>query len=119
MGSKIVMVPKIEKKAVGRGAAYLYIETIASLISGYIFWIIVSKITTSEIIGISSALISFAGIVSVIANIGVPAGVLRFLGRSFSEKKLDEAKKTVLVAFLLICMGIAACSLTIVIVQIF
>ena len=117
MGNKIVMFPKIEKKAVGRGAAYIYIETIASLISGYIFWIIVSKITTSEIIGISSALISFAGIVSVIANIGVPAGVLRFLGRSFSEKKLDEAKKTVLVALLLICMGIAACSLTIVIVQ--
>ena len=111
------MIEEFKKKTVGRGAAYIYIESIASLISGYIFWIIVSKITTSEIIGISSTLISFAGIVSVIATIGVPSGVLRFLGRSFSEKKLDEAKKTVLVALFLICMGIAACSLTMVIVQ--
>src|SRR4030095_5413428 len=111
------MVAEFTKKTVGRGAAYIYIESIASLISGYIFWIIMSKITTSETIGISSALISFASIVSVIANMGVPTGVQRFLGKSFSEKKLDEAKKMVLVALFLICMGIAACSLTIVIVQ--
>lgn len=111
------MVAEFKKKTVGRGAAYIYIETIASLISGYIFWIIISKITTTETIGISSTLISFAGIVSVIANIGVPTGVQRFLGRSFSEKKLEEAKKMVLVAMILICMGIAACSLTIVLIQ--
>ena len=111
------MVAEFKKKTVGRGAAYIYIESIASLISGYIFWIIMSKITTSETIGISSTLISFASIVSVIASIGVPTGVQRFLGKSFSEKKLDEAKKIVSVALFLICIGIAACALTIIIVQ--
>jgi len=111
------MVEEFKKKAVGRGAAYIYVETIAALISGYIFWVIMSKITTSETIGIASTVISFAGIVTVVANIGIPTGIQRFLGKSFSEKKLDEVKYTVLVAAVLICMGIAACSLTIVIVQ--
>ena len=111
------MVAEFKKKTVGRGDAYIYVESIASLISGYIFWIIMSKITTSETIGIHSALISFASIVSVIASIGVPTGVQRFLGKSFSEKKLDEAKKIVSVALFLICIGITACTLTIIIVQ--
>ena len=111
------MVEQFKKRTFGRGAAYLYIETIAALISGYIFWIIMSKITTSETIGISSTLISLAGIVSVIASIGIPTGVQRFLGKNFSEKKLDEAKKMVSVALFLICMGIAACSIIMLIVQ--
>lgn len=111
------MVPEFGKKVVGRGAAYIYIETIASMISGYIFWIIMSKITTTEIIGISSALISFTGIVTVIASIGIPTGVQRFIGRSFSEKKLDEAKTLMTTSLLLLCIGIVACSIIIVIIQ--
>ena len=111
------MVAEFKKRTLGRGAAYIYIETIASLISGYIFWIIMSKITTSETIGISSTLVSLAGIVAVVANIGIPTGVQRFIGKSFSEKKLDEAKTLVAVALLLICMGISACSIVILVAQ--
>ena len=111
------MVEQFKKRTFGRGAAYIYIEVIASLISGYIFWIIMSKITTSETIGISSTLFSMAGIVAVIASIGIPTGVQRFLGKSFSDKKLDEAKTLVSVALFLVCMGIAACSIAILIAQ--
>jgi O-antigen/teichoic acid export membrane protein len=111
------MVEQFNKRTFGRGAAYIYIETIASLMSGYIFWIIISKITTSETIGISSTLISLAGIVTVVASIGIPTGVQRFIGKSFSDKKLDEAKTLVSVALFLVCMGIAACSIVILIAQ--
>ncbi len=111
------MVPEFKKKTIGRGAAFIYIETIASMISGYIFWIIMSKITTSETIGISSALVSFASIVAVIANIGIPTGLQRFIGKSFSEKKIDDAKTFVTVSLLLVCAGIAACSIIILIIQ--
>lgn len=111
------MAPEIEKKVVGRGAAYIYIETVASLISGYIFWIIMSKITTTENVGISSTLVSLAGIVAVIANMGIPTGVQRFLGRSFSEKKLDEAKNIVSIALLLICIGIGASGIAMLLLQ--
>jgi O-antigen/teichoic acid export membrane protein len=111
------MVEQFNKRTFGRGAAYLYIETIAALISGYIFWIIMSNITTSETIGISSTLISLAGIVTIVASIGIPTGVQRFIGKSFSDKKLDEAKTLVSVALFLVCMGIAACSIVILIAQ--
>jgi len=111
------MVEQFKKRAFGRGAAYIYIEVIASLISGYIFWIIMSKITTSESIGISSTLFSMAGIVAVVASIGIPTGIQRFLGKSFSDKKLDEAKTLVSVALLLVCMGIAVCSIVILVAQ--
>jgi O-antigen/teichoic acid export membrane protein len=105
------------KKVVGRGAAYIYIETIGSMISGYIFWIIMSRITTTETIGISSAVVSFASIVAVIASIGIPTGVQRFIGKSFSEKKLDDVKAFVITSLLLICIGIVACSTLILIAQ--
>ena len=111
------MVEQFNKRTFGRGAAYIYIETIAALISGYIFWIIMSKITTSETIGISSTLISLAGIVTVVASIGIPTGIQRFIGKSFSDKKLDEAKTFVSVALFLVGMGIAACSIVILITQ--
>src|SRR5437867_7684022 len=111
------MVAEFKKQTVGRGAAYIYIEVIASLISGYIFWIIMSKLTTSESIGIISALFSMAGIVAVVASIGIPTGVQRFIGKSFSDKKLDEAKTLVSAALFLVCMGIAACSIAILIAQ--
>ena len=111
------MVPEIQKKAVGRGAAYIYIETIASIISGYVFWIIMSKITTTETIGISSTVVSFAAIVAVIANIGIPTGIQRFIGKSFSENRLDDVKAFVITSLILVSMGILTCSVLILIIQ--
>ena len=101
------MAPQFEKKVIGRGAAYIYVETIASIISGYIFWIIMSKIATTEIIGISSTMVSFASIVAVLATIGIPTGVQRFIGKSFSEKKLEDSKSFVLTSLFLMTISIA------------
>ena len=107
------MCPEFEKKSVGRGAAYIYIEGITSLISGYIFWLIVSKVTTSEIIGTSSTLITFATIIGVIAGMGIHIGIQRFLGKSFSEKNIQEAKNFVITSLLLLGIGIFTCSIII------
>jgi O-antigen/teichoic acid export membrane protein len=103
------MGPNSQKKIVGRGAAYIYIESISSLISGYIFWLIVSKITTPEIIGTSSTVVTYATIVAVIAAMGVPMGMQRFVGKSFSEKNLDDVKRYVITSLLLIFIGIFVC----------
>ena len=107
------MCPEFEKKAVGRGAAYIYIEGITSLISGYIFWLVVSKVTTSEIIGTSSTLITFATIIAVIAGMGIHTGIQRFIGKSFSEKNIQEAKNFVITSLLLLGIGIFTCSIII------
>jgi O-antigen/teichoic acid export membrane protein len=50
--------------------------------------------------------ISFSIIFATIATIGVPAGVSRFLAKSFYEKKLDEAQIYVRNSLILISLGI-------------
>lgn len=111
------MAPEIKKKTVGRGAAYIYIETIASLISGYVFWVVVSKIANIETIGITSTLFTIAGIVAVVANIGIPTGIQRFLGKKFSDKKIDEAKTFTVIALILIILGVSSSSIVMLLVQ--
>jgi O-antigen/teichoic acid export membrane protein len=76
---------------------------------GYVFWFVLTRITTSEIVGSSAAVISFATIFTTIASIGVPSGVQRFLGKSFSEQKLQDAKVFVKASLLLTTIGTVAC----------
>ncbi|HZB15857.1 MAG TPA: hypothetical protein VE445_01720, partial [Nitrososphaeraceae archaeon] len=97
------------KNAVGQGAAYIYIEAVASIIFGYLFWIIVSKIGSAQIIGTSSAVITIAGIFAYVATIGTDNGILRFLGKSFSEKRLDDTKVFVKASLLLVSAGTLGC----------
>jgi O-antigen/teichoic acid export membrane protein len=98
---------------IGKGAAYLYIENIVAGISGYAFWLIISKIVSPEIIGISSSIVSFSVILAIIAGLGIPNGIQRFLGRSFSEENYSEAKRYVNVSIVLVSSGILACTIVI------
>lgn len=100
-------------QTIGKGAAYLYIEGIIAMISGFAFWLIMSKIISPEIIGISSTIVSFSAILAVIAGFGVPEGIQRFLGRSFSEENLSQAKRYVNVSIVLVSIGISACTIVI------
>lgn len=93
----------------GKGAAYLYIEAIASLVSGYIFWLIMSKLTPSEVIGTSSTVVTFATIVAVIASLGITTGMQPYIAKSLSEKKIEQAKIYFISCFVLVCIGIFVC----------
>ena len=104
-------------QTIGKGAAYVYLENIVTLISGYAFWIILSKLISPEIIGISSSIVSFSGILTVIAALGIPTGIQRFLGRSFSGENLSEAKRYVNISIVLISIGVLGCSIVIVAFQ--
>jgi O-antigen/teichoic acid export membrane protein len=109
------MCPKFQKKVIGRGAAYIYIETIASLISGYIFWLIMSKLTSSEVIGTSSTVVTFATIVAVTAGLGITTGMQPFIAKSLSEKKIEDAKIYFISCLLLVCIGIFVCCISVLI----
>jgi O-antigen/teichoic acid export membrane protein len=102
---------------VGKSAAYVYIETIAAMIIGYVFWIILSKITSAEVIGDASALISFTNIFAVVALIRIDEGVQRFLGKSFSEGNIDEVKLYVKASLFLVSVGILASSIAILLIS--
>jgi len=63
------------KNEVGKGAIFLYIQLISSMVSGYIFLILLARITTPEIIGTFSLLVSFSEIFANIAIIGLPDSI--------------------------------------------
>lgn len=90
-----------------RGATFLYFETLVAMFSGYGFWIIMSKLAAPEVIGVSSALISLAVIFMTAATIGIPAGIQRFLAKSFSQKELGDATVYLNSALILVSLGIA------------
>lgn len=96
---------------------YIYVESIASMFFAYIFWIILSRIGTIEIIGTFSAIVSLAGIFSVIASFGIPEGNQRFLGKFFYQEKFSEAKTFVKSSLALVSAGIVLCTLLILILR--
>jgi O-antigen/teichoic acid export membrane protein len=104
-------------QTIGKGAAYLYIDYIVSMIGGYIFWIIMSKLVSSEVVGISSSIVSFSAILAIVASFGIPNGILRFLGPSFSKENYSEAKRYVNISIVLVSIGILGCTIVLVAFQ--
>jgi O-antigen/teichoic acid export membrane protein len=79
------------------------------MVYGYAFWYILSKITTPDVIGISSSLISLAVIFVSLASLGVPVGSQRFLGKMFLERKFEDVTLFVKTSLLIISIGIIVC----------
>jgi O-antigen/teichoic acid export membrane protein len=102
---------------VGRSTVYLYVENITAMLLGYAYWFILSRVTTPEIIGISSTLTSFAAIFATIASIGMPIGVQRLLGNMYFERKFEDIKVLVKASLIILCIGITGCSIFILIAK--
>lgn len=100
----------MSSRILAKGALFIYIETIIGMGSGYIFWFIMSQISSPEVIGLSSAVVSLTTIFSGIASIGIPTGVQRFLGKSFSENALSTTRGFVKSSIVLTSIGIGICS---------
>lgn len=60
---------------------WVYWSSIINNASGFIYWLIITKIAGSEVLGLTSATIGLSALVVGIINLGVMAGVQRFLGR--------------------------------------
>lgn len=101
------------RNEIGKGALYLYIQLISSMISGYIFFILLARITTTEIIGTFSLLVSISEIFANIAVIGLPDSIQKFVGRSFLQHKQADAKIFVIISFTFLSVGIIASCLVI------
>jgi len=101
------------RNEIGRGALYLYIQLISSMISGFIFFILLAKITSTEIIGTFSLLVSISEIFANIAVIGLPDSIQKFVGRSFLHHKQADAKIFVITSFILLSVGIIASCLVV------
>lgn len=104
-----------DNDSVGSGATFLFIATTISMFSGYAFWYIVSLITTPTVIGTASAVVSLATIFVAIVTVGIPTGVQRFIGKSFSVKDLDQAGIYVKISVLIVSISISVLAIGLVI----
>jgi O-antigen/teichoic acid export membrane protein len=95
----------------GRGAAFVYVQFFVLSISGYIFWIILSHIIDSILIGTLSTIVAISEILTSFAVIGIPDSIQRLLGKSFSEQRAAESKVYIIIALSFISLGITASSL--------
>jgi O-antigen/teichoic acid export membrane protein len=86
------MINFMRKNEVGKGVIFMYIQLISSMITGFVFYIILARITSAEIIGTFSLVVAISEIIANIAILGIPESIQRFFGKYFLQKKLIEAK---------------------------
>ena len=96
----------MNKDSIGRGVVYLYVEAITMLFSGYIYWLILSKIIDPSSIGLASTIISFATIVFSFASMGVAGGVQRYIANGIAEKKYEQVQGMINSSLLITSVGV-------------
>ena len=96
---------KINKQLLGRGTAFIYIQLMVSAISGYAFWIILSHLVSSSLVGTLSTVIALTEILANIAVIGTSESIPRNLGTTLSEQKIRDSRVFVAASVLCIALG--------------
>jgi O-antigen/teichoic acid export membrane protein len=79
-------------RQVTRGAFYLYLSTMISNVLGYVFWLVIFKLTTPYEVGLASTATSIAIILGNLTIFGIPIGIQRFLGKTYVERDLNSLK---------------------------
>lgn len=64
-----------------RGVLFLYLSSIGGMALGYVYWILLARATTPEVVGIGSAALSIVALCLTIADLGIAYGLQRFLGK--------------------------------------
>lgn len=60
-------------------SVYLMATSAASAALGFVFWVVAARLYAAEAIGLGSALLSAAALVSYVASLGLGMGLIRFL----------------------------------------
>lgn len=96
----------MDRNSVGKGVVFLYIEAFTMLFSGYIYWLILSKIIDPSSIGIASTIIALSTIIVSIASMGVANGIQRYLSNNIAENKQGNIKGIINSSLLITIIGI-------------
>lgn len=73
-----------------KGSVWLYGASLINNLFGALYWFVISAVGGPEILGITSAVIGFSGLISGLVNFGVGVGVLKFVGKYFGERDLED-----------------------------
>lgn len=76
-----------------RGGFWLYCTTLVNNVSGFAYWIIISSIGGSAILGFASAVIGFSALINGFLSLGIGVGTQRFLGKYIGEESREQLLK--------------------------
>ena len=77
-----------------RNAVYLMASSGVTVFLGFIFWIVVARLYPPSYVGLGSALISAAALLSFIGTLGLGFGIIRFLPNSEDKAQLLNSSFT-------------------------
>ena len=77
-------------RIIGR-SVWLYASNITNQVFGLVYWIILSSIAGTVIVGLTSVSIGLALLLGATANLGTTMGLQRYLGKAFSKNDPVEA----------------------------
>jgi O-antigen/teichoic acid export membrane protein len=69
-------------------AIYLMLANVMYALFGFLFWILAARFYSPEDVGLASAVLSSAGLLSMLSGLGIGDGILRFLDTSKVPQKL-------------------------------
>lgn len=95
---------------VGSSALYLFLDGIFGLGLGYVFWVVVSRISGSSVTGETSSSITMAVLFATVFTFGISIGSQRFLGKAFSKKDFEYFREVskFIILFSLGCMVVVS-----------
>ena len=63
-----------------RGGIWLYGSSIINNLMGFLYWMVISAIAGSEVLGTTSAVVGFSSLVAGVLSLGAAVGLQRYLG---------------------------------------
>ena len=70
------------KESLYRNSLYLIIDSVLLAGTGFLFWIVATRIYSSEDVGLAAAMISAVGLIGLISMLGLDYSLVRFLGNA-------------------------------------
>lgn len=78
---------------VARASMYLYLSTIVSQVSGYLFWLVMTGLIGAEGLGYVAALSSLSSLLASLISLGTGQALTRYIGECYGRNELNELKR--------------------------
>ena len=75
-----------------RGGLWLYLSSLTNNILGFFYWMIISAIGGSTVLGITTAIVGFSSMITSILGLGIFVGIQRYIGLFLGEKNYEKIR---------------------------
>lgn len=97
---------RIHNDSLARNSLYIMISSLSMAIFGFFFWIIVTRLYSTQSIGLATSLISVMGLVSTLSQLGFNNTLIRYLPQARNKNDIINTS-FILVAAASVLIGIA------------